>query len=90
MNNLCIDEEQFNSWGSVTCIGIGVAPWCDGSVCCSTTTDPFDTDKMAVDFLMQFVQQTFTVGQPLVYSFNDKKLLQLVVKELEGITLGFL
>ncbi|KAK2193402.1 hypothetical protein NP493_13g06000 [Ridgeia piscesae] len=51
----------------------------------STTTDPFDTDKMAVDFLMQFVQQTFTVGQPLVYSFDDKKLLQLVVKELEAI-----
>ncbi|KAI0225598.1 Vesicle-fusing ATPase [Lamellibrachia satsuma] len=51
----------------------------------STTTELYDTDKMAVDFLMQFVQQTFTIGQLLVYSFDDKKLLQLIVKDLEAI-----
>ncbi len=51
---------------------------------CSTTTDPYDTEKMAMEFLMQFPKQAFTVGQQLVFAFEDKKVLSLVVKELEG------
>jgi hypothetical protein len=29
----------------------------------STTTDPYDTDKMAVEFLQKYVDQAFSVGQ---------------------------
>jgi hypothetical protein len=54
------------------------------SVLCSTTLDPYDTDQMAREFLLQFSGQAFTVGQQLAFSFLDKKLLGLVVKSLEG------
>jgi len=50
----------------------------------STTTEPFDTDKMALEFVNQFPQQAFTVGQELVFSFMDKKVLSVIVRELEG------
>lgn len=50
-----------------------------------TTTDPYDTDQMAKDFLMQFAGLALTVGQPLVFSFQDKKLLGLAVKTLEAV-----
>ncbi len=40
---------------------------------------------MAREFLMQFPKQSFTVGQQLVFSFEEKKLLALNVKEIEGI-----
>ena len=39
---------------------------------------------MAREFLAQFHHQSFTVGQTLVFSFQEKKLLQLLVKDLEG------
>ncbi len=29
----------------------------------STTTDPYDTDKMAVEFLQKYADQAFSVGQ---------------------------
>jgi vesicle-fusing ATPase len=29
----------------------------------STTTDPYDTDKMAVEFLQQYTDHAFSVGQ---------------------------
>ena len=54
--------------------------------CHSTTTEPFDTDKMALEFVNQFPQQAFTVGQELVFSFMDKKVLTVVVRELEGLS----
>jgi vesicle-fusing ATPase len=50
----------------------------------STTIEPYDTDHMAKEFLLQFSGQAFTVGQQLAFSFIDKKLLGLVVKSLEG------
>lgn len=40
---------------------------------------------MAKDFLMQFSGLALTVGQPLVYSFSDKKLLGLAIKTLDAI-----
>lgn len=40
---------------------------------------------MAKDFLMQFSGMALTVGQPIVFSFGDKKLLGLNVKTLEAI-----
>lgn len=50
----------------------------------STTLEPYDTDQMAKEFLLQFSGQAFTVGQQLAFNFLDKKLLGLVVKSLEG------
>ncbi|KAL9694817.1 hypothetical protein quinque_014102 [Culex quinquefasciatus] len=40
---------------------------------------------MAKDFILQFSGLALTVGQPLVFSFMDKKLLGLCVKSLEAI-----
>ncbi|CAG9799789.1 unnamed protein product [Chironomus riparius] len=49
------------------------------------TTEPYDSDLMAKEFLMQFAGLAVTVGQPLVFSFNDKKLLGLSIKSIEAI-----
>ena len=46
----------------------------------NTSTDPFNSDDMAKEFSMQFCKQAFTVGQQCVFNFQDKKLLQIVVK----------
>lgn len=51
----------------------------------SITQDPYDTDLMAKDFIMQFSGMALTVGQPLAYQFQDKKLLALAVKSLEAV-----
>lgn len=48
-----------------------------------TTLEPYDTDKMATEFLGSFVKQAFTTGQMLAFSFNEMKLLKLVVVEME-------
>lgn len=40
---------------------------------------------MAKEFLMQFAGLAITVGQPLVFSFADKKLLGLSIKSIEAI-----
>lgn len=47
--------------------------------------EPYDSDLMAKDFIMQFSGLALTVGQPLVFSFQDKKLLGLAVKTLEAV-----
>lgn len=51
----------------------------------NTTTEPYDTDKMAVEFLNQYPRQAFTIGQELAFSFMEKKLLVARVKELEAM-----
>lgn len=51
----------------------------------TTTLEPYDSDQMAKDFILQFSGLALTVGQPLVFSFMDKKLLGLCVKSLEAI-----
>ncbi|XP_055633312.1 vesicle-fusing ATPase 1-like [Toxorhynchites rutilus septentrionalis] len=51
----------------------------------TTTLEPYDSDQMAKDFILQFSGLALTVGQPLVFSFQDKKLLGLCVKSLESI-----
>ncbi|GAB0089128.1 Vesicle-fusing ATPase [Sergentomyia squamirostris] len=53
-----------------------------------TTSDPYDTDLMAKDFLLQFTGLALTVGQPLVFSFQDKKLLGLAVKSMEAVDIN--
>ncbi|KAG5678300.1 hypothetical protein PVAND_007987 [Polypedilum vanderplanki] len=49
------------------------------------TQEPYDSDLMAKEFLMQFAGLALTVGQPLVFSFMDKKLLGLNIKSIEAI-----
>ncbi|XP_058442651.1 vesicle-fusing ATPase 1-like [Malaya genurostris] len=51
----------------------------------TTTLEPYDSDQMAKDFIMQFSGLALTVGQPLVFSFADKKLLCLGIKSMEAI-----
>lgn len=47
--------------------------------------EPYDTEQMAREFLLQFAGQAFTVGQQFAFSFHpDKKMLLLVVKALEA------
>lgn len=48
------------------------------------TQEPFDSDVMAKEFLMQFSGLALTAGQPLVFSFKDK-VLGLAVKTLEAV-----
>lgn len=47
--------------------------------------EPYDSDLMAKEFLMQFAGLALTVGQPLVFSFSEKKLLGLAVKTIEAV-----
>lgn len=56
----------------------------------TTTQEAYDTDEMAREFLMQFANQAFTVGQQLAFSFKDKKLLLLVVRDLEAADISAL
>ncbi|XP_038619424.1 vesicle-fusing ATPase isoform X2 [Tachyglossus aculeatus] len=50
----------------------------------SVDSNPYDTDKMAAEFIQQFNSQAFSVGQQLVFSFNDK-LFGLLVKDIEAM-----
>ncbi|KAH8311535.1 hypothetical protein KR044_006781 [Drosophila immigrans] len=49
------------------------------------TQEPYDSDEMAKEFIMQFSGMALTVGQTLVFHFKDKKLLGLAVKTLEAV-----
>ncbi|KAJ7989938.1 hypothetical protein DPEC_G00309670 [Dallia pectoralis] len=50
----------------------------------STDTSPYDSDKMASEFIQQFNNQSFSVTQQMVFSFCDK-LFGLVIKNLEAM-----
>ncbi|XP_050728281.1 vesicle-fusing ATPase 1-like isoform X1 [Eriocheir sinensis] len=50
----------------------------------STTNEPYNTDQMSMAFMEQFAKNGFTVGQPLVFKFQDKKTLSLTIKEIEA------
>ncbi|CAK9291148.1 unnamed protein product [Gordionus sp. m RMFG-2023] len=45
--------------------------------------EPFDTDKMANDIMTQYSNVAFSIDQQIPYNFMNKKLLSIVVKELE-------
>ncbi|NWI48958.1 NSF ATPase, partial [Calyptomena viridis] len=47
-------------------------------------SNPYDTDRMAAEFIQHFNSQAFSVGQQLVFSFNDK-LFGLLVKDMEAM-----
>ncbi|XP_060528083.1 vesicle-fusing ATPase 1-like [Cylas formicarius] len=53
-----------------------------------TSQEQYDTDEMAKEFLLSFPNQIFTVGQQLAFAFKDKKLLLLVVKDLEAANIS--
>ncbi|GAA6103408.1 vesicle-fusing ATPase isoform X1, partial [Tachysurus ichikawai] len=55
----------------------------------STDSSPYDSDKMASEFIQQFNNQAFTVGQQLVFSFCDK-LFGLLVKDIEAMDASIL
>ncbi|XP_041829150.1 vesicle-fusing ATPase-like isoform X2 [Melanotaenia boesemani] len=52
-------------------------------------SSPVDSDKMASEFLQQFNNQAFTVGQQLVFSFSEK-LLQVVIKDIDAMDASIL
>ncbi|XP_065212547.1 vesicle-fusing ATPase 1-like isoform X2 [Planococcus citri] len=54
----------------------------------AATTEAYDTDQMAKEFLVQFSGMAFSCGQQLVFQFQDKKLLSLTVKSLEAADLS--
>uniref|UniRef100_A0A8C5C0J2 Vesicle-fusing ATPase n=1 Tax=Gadus morhua TaxID=8049 RepID=A0A8C5C0J2_GADMO len=47
-------------------------------------SSPYDSDKMAAEFLQSFSNQAFSAGQQLAFSFSDK-LFALVVKNMEAM-----
>nr|XP_023670090.1 vesicle-fusing ATPase isoform X3 [Paramormyrops kingsleyae] len=47
-------------------------------------SSPYDSDKMATEFIQHFNSQGFSVGQQLVFSFCDK-LFALQVKDIEAM-----
>ncbi|KAJ8319895.1 hypothetical protein KUTeg_001482 [Tegillarca granosa] len=49
----------------------------------NANSDPYDSDKMAQEFLMQFNNQAFTEGQIMAFSFAEKKMLGVTIKEIE-------
>ncbi|KAM4524525.1 vesicle-fusing ATPase-like [Odontesthes bonariensis] len=55
----------------------------------SIDSNPYDSDKMASEFLQQFNNQAFTVGQQLVFSFSDK-LFNLLIKDMEAMDASIL
>ncbi|EEB10550.1 N-ethylmaleimide sensitive fusion protein, putative [Pediculus humanus corporis] len=54
----------------------------------SIVKDPYDSDQMAKEFLAQFCGQVFTIGQQLAFSFNEKKPLALVVKDMFSVNIN--
>ena len=42
------------------------------------TQTPYNTDDMAKEFLMEFHNSAFPVGQPYVFQFQDKPLTQVI------------
>ncbi|XP_072224365.1 vesicle-fusing ATPase isoform X3 [Leuresthes tenuis] len=55
----------------------------------STDSSPYDSDKMAAEFIQLFNNQAFSVTQQLVFSFCDK-LFGLTVKDIEAMDASIL
>ncbi|KAJ0001512.1 hypothetical protein NQD34_006532 [Periophthalmus magnuspinnatus] len=55
----------------------------------NTDSSPYDSDKMAAEFIQQFNSQAFSVTQQLVFSFCDK-LFGLMVKDIEAMDASIL
>ncbi|XP_033209339.1 vesicle-fusing ATPase 1-like [Belonocnema kinseyi] len=77
---------NFNSTSNAACV-CNIVLEVDFLMKKATTLEPYDTDQMAKDFLLQFSGQAFTVGQMLPFQFLDKKVLGVVVKSIEAVDL---
>ncbi|CAH8866667.1 unnamed protein product [Trichobilharzia szidati] len=51
-----------------------------------STSEPLDSDRMALEFSMQFADTPLTVGQLILFRFN-KKLFQIEVKKLSTLSM---
>ncbi|KAG1931763.1 N-ethylmaleimide-sensitive factor b [Pimephales promelas] len=47
-------------------------------------SNPYDTDKMAIEFIQFFNAQAFSIGQQFAFSFCDR-LFGLVIKDIEAM-----
>ncbi|XP_052813380.1 vesicle-fusing ATPase-like isoform X2 [Mya arenaria] len=54
----------------------------------NASPEQFDTDKMAMEFSMQFANRMFTEQQVLAFQFAEKKLLSVCVKSIEVLDLS--
>jgi hypothetical protein len=45
--------------------------------------EPYNTDDMVKEFLMQFPAQAFTVGQPVLFQYKTMPLTMATVKSIE-------
>ncbi|XP_054898689.1 vesicle-fusing ATPase-like [Poeciliopsis prolifica] len=52
-------------------------------------SNPYDTDKMASEFLQHFYNQAFSVNQQLVFGYSEK-LFNLVVKTIDAMDTSIL
>lgn len=52
-----------------------------------TTSDAYDTDEMAREFLQMYPKQAFTIGQRICFRFKDKPILEMKVKNQERLLL---
>ncbi|KAK1794202.1 hypothetical protein P4O66_011098 [Electrophorus voltai] len=50
----------------------------------SADSNPYDSDKMAIEFIQHFNAQAFCLGQQFVFSFSDKVFL-LVIRDIEAM-----
>ncbi|XP_071398809.1 vesicle-fusing ATPase-like [Centroberyx affinis] len=50
----------------------------------SVDSNPYDSDKMAAEFIQHFNNQAFSIGQQLVFNFCDK-LFGLLIKDIEAM-----
>lgn len=53
-------------------------------LCRVKTTERFDTDMMAKEFLMAFTNHVLSVSQPLLFPLPDKHLMLITIKSIEG------
>lgn len=56
---------------------------CYSIVSCRTTLEPYDSDSMAREFVGQFRNRMISIGERLVFCFQDKEPLVLIVKDLK-------
>lgn len=54
----------------------------------TVTNDTYDVDEMAKEFVMQFADQMFTVGQQLGFRLEGKKILKLNVLEMKAVNIS--
>ncbi|XP_016400550.1 vesicle-fusing ATPase-like [Sinocyclocheilus rhinocerous] len=50
----------------------------------SVDSNPYDSDKMAIEFIQFFSAQAFSIGQQFVFSYCDK-LFVLLIKDIEAM-----